>query len=312
MATGPEAAAVVVVGSVNYDVAVVTDRFPAPGETVLGRSSLFGLGGKGANQAVAARAVGAVVRLIAAIGADERGEAVRRELMSFGVPTDELVVCDSSPTGTAHITITPDGGNSIVVAPGANASLSPEGVAGALAPTAAGDVLVIQGEISPSALARAVAVGRAGGLVVMVNLAPVPPSALELLDGIDWLVVNEVEFAQLVDLPYDTPMSELLAALERTQLAPKVVVSLGESGALLKVGDDAVVLVAAPPVAHVVDTTGAGDALVGVLAASVARGIDAVGAVTGAVNAASRVVTRIGAAPSYEVLSPADIDGSAR
>ncbi|NTW39985.1 MAG: ribokinase [Cellulomonadaceae bacterium] len=292
------AATIVVVGSANYDVQVQVERFPAPGETVLGRSSCFDIGGKGANQAVAVRRAGGDVRLVAAVGDDARGAEVLRWLDALDVDASTVRTVAGAATGTAHIMVDESGENLIAVAPGANSCLVPGDVDEALELIGDAGVVVVQAEISMGTIAHTIAVARRRGAQTIVNLAPATRSRVEGLDGADWLVVNEVEFAQLYAISTTTSTQEIVSTLAGKLPARRLVVTLGSIGALLMT-DEAPTLVRAPRIHDVVDTTGAGDAFVGVLAAGVAIGLSPLEAVRWAVDSSSQVVSRRGAARSY-------------
>lgn len=205
-----------VVGSVNEDLVVHTERAPGPGETVLGSGLSRGPGGKGANQAAAAARAGACTRIVAAIGADDAGCRQRAALDAAGVLTARLLVAAGQPTGTALTTLDAGGENAIVVVPGANAALDGRAVAEALDGLGAGDVVLAQGEIAPAAIEAAARAAHAAGAVMVLNLAPVvtvDPGA-----PVDVLVVNEHE-AALLD-PGDRPVAERALRLAGVLAAP--------------------------------------------------------------------------------------------
>ena len=273
---------VVVIGSINADVVLRVARRPAPGETVLAEAVAEHCGGKGANQAVAAARAGAEVELIGAVGADERGRAQLRALRKAGVSTDRVAVHRKAATGLAVITVTPDGENSIVVAPGANGLVPP------IAECTA-DVVVAQTEIQPATVDSAAGLG----VRLVLNVAPVIAVAPDTLAAADPLVVNGLEARTLLRLlRADLPVATADVAAQLRKHARSVIVTMGASGALVL--DDALTIVPAPPV-DVVDTTGAGDVLVGTLAAALADGAQLVAATEAAVGAASESVTRSGA-----------------
>lgn len=257
---------VVVVGSANVDLVVDVPRHPAGGETILGGDLRRTPGGKGANQAVAAaRAGGAATTFVGALGRDESGELLLASLDGAGVRTDTVERVDA-PTGTALITVSPDGENAIVVAPGANSRVR-VGAAQARR-IAAADVVLAQLEIPLDTVTAAARERREGALFVL-NAAPSRPLPEALLEQVDVLVVNEHEAGDLAGPGVEAGAPEALAAalLERV---PAVVVTLGAVGSLVaRRGLDPVRVPAAEVVA--VDTTGAGDTYCGVLAAALAR-----------------------------------------
>ena len=288
--------AVLVVGSVNRDLVLQVDRLPGPGETVSAHGRADGLGGKGANQAVAAARAGASVALLATVGADAAGERSRAELDRLGVATHLLASAEAS-TGTAVVTVDGAGQNQIVVDPGANAHTSAAQVA--TAPVAGVAVVVVQGEVPAATMVAAVEAGRAAGATVVVNLAPFVALAPEVRAGCI-VVVNEVEASQLLGTPAPSSVTAAGEAAAAVAAGSRVgVVSLGALGAVWAPSGGEAHHVPVPTPPEVVDTTGAGDALVGVLAASLAAGSAMPVAMSDAVAAGSLSVTRSGAAPSY-------------
>ncbi len=295
-------ATVLVVGSVNRDLVATVDHLPTAGETVGGGALAEGLGGKGANQAAAAARAGARVDLLATVGDDAAGPVLRDALAALGVGTD-LVATAPGPSGTALVTVDAAGENQIVVVPGANTATTPErvdAVAPHLGPSA---VVVVQGEVPLATMVTTVGAGRAAGAVVVVNLAPFVALPPGLLTGCV-LVVNEVEAGQLLRAdPPPTPEAARAVAAALVAGGPAaVVVSLGSAGAVWAADGDGG-HVPCPPVGAVVDSTGAGDALVGVLAAALAAGRAWPGAVAAAVAAATASVAHPGAASGYPSFS---------
>ncbi|MEU4801521.1 ribokinase [Actinosynnema sp. NPDC023587] len=275
---------VLVLGSANADLVVPVPRRPGGGETVLGGDTSVLPGGKGANTAAAAGRLGCEVALVGAVGPDQYGELLVRSLGAAGVRTD-LVRTSDRPTGLAYITVTPDGENSIVVAPGANSDVSESDV-DALSWDGV-TVLVCSLEVPLATVVHGIAVAASRGVRPVLNLSPVtgvPPATLALLDP---LIVNEHEALELAD-----SFEGLL------DLGPRsVVVTLGARGAAV-VTSEGVVEVPAPAVTPV-DTTGAGDAFAGALAAGLAAGEPLVDAARYAARVAATSVTKPGAQPSY-------------
>ncbi|NMM34732.1 MAG: ribokinase [Phycicoccus sp.] len=287
--------AVVVVGSINLDIAMRVTRIPTPGETVLASAMIRSGGGKGANQAVAAALAGAETTLIGCVGGDNVGAELRAALASAGVRTD-LLDSVEAPTGTALISVDSAGENAIVVAPGANALLgmsTPQ----QHARIAAADVVLAQLEIPlPAVIAAAHA--RAHGKLFILNAAPSAPLPAELWARIDVLVVNEHEAADLAASIAATSADGVERAIELLLgRVPCVLVTLGSAGAILARRGTSPVRVPAP-VVTAIDTTAAGDTFCGVFAAALARGNDAVEAVRLASAAASLAVQRPGAQAS--------------
>lgn len=294
-------APVTVVGSINQDVVIETPRRPRPGETVGGaRVSLAG-GGKGANQAVAAALLGAGVHLVGRVGDDPPAAVLRSGLVAAGVDVTHVLATPACPSGTAFVTVTPDGENAIVVAPGANERLGRPDVRRAAALLGRSALLVAQLEVPVEAVAAAVELAGPHTLVLL-NAAPVRPLARGLLDRVDVLVVNEVEAAGLLGASTLPPEPHAYRGLGPAA----VVVTAGAAGSHAYVDGRRI---DCPAVAGaVVDTTGAGDAFVGALAAWFARegtrrGDDLDGPLGRGLEAASLVaahaVGRLGAQRSY-------------
>jgi ribokinase len=239
---------VCVVGSVNLDSVFTVAALPAPGETVLGSAPSTHPGGKGANQAVAAARAGADVSFVGAVGDDDAGERLRRHLQANGVGTEGLTTVPG-PSGSAVITVDPAGENTIVVAPGANASLT---IDGDLELIAGSDVLLLQLEIPIATATAAARTARQAGATVIVNVSPIRGDVTELAGLIDVAVVNETESAQF------------------DHLVPHRVVTLGARGARYTGADGTAEMPS--PVVDAVDTSGAGDVFAGVLAAEWPRG----------------------------------------
>ncbi|MFC7359280.1 ribokinase [Nocardioides astragali] len=271
---------VCVVGSINVDLMARVERLPAPGETVLGETVGRFAGGKGLNQAIAARRCGAGTRFCGAVGDDAEGMFLVGIAERAGVDTTHVAALTGHRTGTAHVFVLPGSENSIVVLPGANAGLSAH-AAGAAVEGAR--VVLVQLEV-PAVVARsALEAGRRGGATTILNAAPAAPDADGLLGQVDILVVNESEVATLG------------GAARCLQLgAGSVVVTLGARGCELHRGGhgpesfDAVTVAA-------VDSTGAGDAFCGALAAAVAGGADLPAAIRQAAAAGAITVGSVGA-----------------
>jgi ribokinase len=249
---------ILVFGSVNVDLVFPVPRLPGPGETVLGGDyALFG-GGKGANQALAARRAGAEVTLVGAVGRDGFAAAALEPLRRAGIDI-RLVRTVEQPTGCAAIMVSSSGENMIAVASGANAGVRCDQVPDKL--LAPGTMLVAQMEVPPAETAATVRRVRAGGGRSVLNLAPASPIAPELLRDIDLVVANEGEADALGSDP------ARVAGLVRQGL----VVTRGAAGATAYLAGGRRLSVPALPVVPV-DTTGAGDTFVGVLAAALDLG----------------------------------------
>jgi len=291
---------VTVLGSLNMDISVTVPRLPGPGATVLGSAARFTPGGKGANQAVAAARLGADVRMVGCLGADDFGRRLLAALRAEGIHTGAVRVVDGVPTGLAMIAVDAAGENQIIVAPGANHQVGPPDVAAAAAGPR--DVLVISAEIPAPAITRALA--QPGSIIL--NLAPAPENAATLVSpGLAWLVVNESEAAAILGHPVSGLAEARRAATELTTRGPRrAVVTAGARGAALADGPDGAQVIDGFPV-HAVDTVGAGDTFVGALAVALAAGVPAAEAVRAAAAAGAAAVTRHGAQTAMP--GPADI-----
>ncbi|GAA2111037.1 ribokinase [Kitasatospora saccharophila] len=294
---------ITVVGSVNRDLVLTVEDLPRPGETVLARGFVEGVGGKGANQAVAAARLGSRVRLVARVGAD--GEPIRRVLAAEGVDLDAVLTAPDAGTGIASVVVDRAGENTIVVNPGANAVLSVEDLPQWLARTP-GEVVLVQHEVAAEVVAAAVLRAREQGGTVVLNPAPARPVAAEVLAAVDVLVPNLGELAALLGTAPVTGPAAARELLEGAELpCGAVVVTLGADGALIKQPGRPAVHLPAPAV-DAVDTVGAGDTFCGALADALARGADLPAAAARAVRAASLAVTGLGAQSSMPYAAQLD------
>lgn len=288
-------ARVAVVGSINMDLVVSTDRLPERGQTVIGGDLQRFAGGKGANQAVAAARMGAEVALIGRVGDDELGALLLEGLRRDGVDVSAVDRL-GAPTGTALITVDASGANTIVVAPGANARLRATDVEVARSTIESSDALVLQLEVPLEATMRAAEIARAASVTVFLNPSPAAPLPDDLLAGLEYLVLNETELAVLAG-----DAGAAAALLGRGVGA--VVLTLGERGAVLfsSSGQRSV----APYRVETVDSTAAGDAFLGALSATLPEhGIET--ALQAAAAAGALATTRWGAQPSLPTRAEVD------
>ena len=286
-----------VIGSANVDHTLALPRLPRPGETVSGGTLLTNLGGKGANQAVAARKLGAELRMLGAVGEDGPGREIRERLDAAGIDVTGIVAVPDAATGTALIFVDAEGRNQIGVAPGANHCLTVEMLRPYEGAIAWADVVVCQLETPLPVVRWALEEAHRHGVRAILNPAPVRELPDDLLGLVAYLTPNEGEAAALAGLPIgdmDSARGAGRRLLERG--AATVIVTLGGEGALV-CQRDRIVHFPAFPVA-VVDTTAAGDAFNGALAVGLAAGGTLEEAVPLAGAAAALTCTRRGAQDS--------------
>jgi ribokinase len=264
-----------VVGSINLDLVATAPRLPRAGETVTGATLARHPGGKGANQAVAARRLGAEVDLIGAVGWDPMADEALLLVKAYGVGLEQILIEDDEPTGVALIAVDPEGENQIVVAAGANHRLKPGDL-----PARIETPLILQLEL-PIETVEAAA-GR-GTDFVCINLAPAAPVSDQLLRRADLLVVNETEAEFYGDLLH--------------QGGGRVVITLGARGAVMY-QRGAEIARATPPKVKAVDATGAGDCFVGAICVALLEGMEPEAALRFACAAGAIAATRPGAQPS--------------
>lgn len=282
-------AQLLVLGSVNRDLVVHAPRLPLPGETLRGHRFGSCLGGKGANQAVAAARLGAHVALAAQVGQLEGGASLLEQLQREGVDLSQVRRPADQVPGVALIVVgAADAENQIVTVAGSNATLDPS-YADALRLDGL-DFLVAQQELPPELLRRAFQRARAAGVRTLLNAAPFRAEAASLLSDVDLLVVNELEAGSLLGRSAQNAEATARALRERGPAA--VLVTLGAAG-LVWVDADACLRVPAFPV-QAVDTVGAGDTLVGALATALAEGRTPAQALRFAAAAAACAVSRAG------------------
>lgn len=290
-----------VIGSINEDVELLVPRAPKPGETLTAKRTARRPGGKGANQAVAVARAGAPVQMIGRIGADPAGARMLEALRDEHVDTHAVAALPGVPTGTAYITVTADGENTIVLERGANARLSPGDVVAERAALDGAAVMLAQLEVPVDTVTAAVQAAHDAGVRAVVTLAPAQPVPDALLAGLDPLLVNEHEAGFLLggrgggDRDRDVAEDPEECARRLLGMGPRsVVITLGAAGAVVA-DRTGVWRVPAGTVDEVVDTTGAGDAFAGALAAALAHGASLADAVGAGMAAGAQAVGRAGA-----------------
>jgi len=286
---------VLVIGSANLDFTCAVERLPREGETVSGGTLHIAHGGKGANQAVAARRLGAEVRLVAALGRDAFGDQIVEQLAAEGIPGEGLQRVPDSPTGIALIVVDGEGRNQIAVAPGANHRLDPARVAPADLEWA--QVLLCQLEVPPPTVQSALETARRLSVFTILNPAPARQLPPEIFPLVDLVTPNEVEASRLTGVQIDGLDDAARAARHFLEWGvQRVIVTLGSRGALLCDGNSAQHFPAFP--VRVVDTVAAGDAFNGALATGLAAGGTLEEAIPLANAAGALACTRRGAQPS--------------
>ncbi|HZY68996.1 MAG TPA: ribokinase [Devosia sp.] len=283
---------IVVFGSINLDLIGKLSRIPQPGETVPGSSFATAAGGKGANQALAARRAGAAVRMIGAAGKDAMGDQALQLLAEGGVDLSQVRRTDTAQ-GVAMIFVDEAGENVIGIVPGSNGEVSIEDAEQALATLTPADVLVVQQEIQPGSTIRALSVARERGARSILNTAPFLGTTREAAKRADIVVANETEFVLLAgEGDLDETMRGYVEATGRT-----IIVTLGPDGARAHTPAGETFSVPAHPV-QPVDTVGAGDTFVGYLAAGLESGLPLQAAMRRAAIAASLACLKPGAQPA--------------
>ncbi|MDG2530264.1 ribokinase [Caulobacter endophyticus] len=288
---------VFVLGSINLDAVARVDDLPRPGETVAGLSLELFLGGKGANQAVAAARMGAPTRLMGAVGKDDSGLSLKGKLASYGVQVADVAELSGAPTGQAHVWVSNGGENMIVVTGGANMMITPQQVAAT--PLEGQRVLLAQLETPAPAIEALFKAGAAKGGLRVLNAAPALPQGAALFPLTDILILNQTELATYARLDHEpAKLEEVSKAARKLMSRPDqtIIVTLGKTG-VAAVRRDEAFLVEGRKV-KAVDTVGAGDCFCGALAAGLAANLDLREAVEQANAAAALSVQKPGAAPS--------------
>ncbi|HEY0919281.1 ribokinase [Devosia sp.] len=284
---------ITVLGSTNLDLIGTVSRLPGPGETVPGGQFSTAAGGKGANQALAARRAGAQVRLFCAAGTDSFAADALRLLRADGVDLGGLKTFPG-PTGIAMILVDGQGENVIAILPGANAAMGEAEAEAALSGMVGGDVLLLQQEIPQAATARGLALARAQGVTSILNTAPFLASTPELAKTASIVIANETEFALLADGSQDA-LEARMAAWAKAH-GQTVIVTLGPDGARAATPTHSISVPAYP--VDPVDTVGAGDTFCGYFAAGLDAGLDLEPAMRRAAVAASLACLTPGAQPA--------------
>lgn len=293
---------VLVLGSSNLDQILKVKHLPAPGETVTDGVYAQAFGGKGANQAVAAAREGSKVHFVSCLGADSYGDAILENLVQTGIDVSFIRRVEDRASGMAQIWVDEKGQNSIVVALGANHSLSPSDVDAALRSKGAFSVALLQMEMPVETAIYAIKACHGDGIPVFLNLAPYRSLPQALFSQITCLILNETEAAALLGREIQSPEEAETASKQVAKElgVPNVVITLGPAGLVWGDGTSSFFLKALA--VRAMDTTAAGDVFCGYLAAGFSARLDWSENLNRAQYAASLSVTRLGAQPSIPAM----------
>lgn len=290
---------IIVVGSTNIDMVVKSSHIPSPGETVLGGAFLMTPGGKGANQAVAIARLGGKVSFISKVGNDIFGKQSIQLFDEEGIDISNLLSDNKNPSGVALITVDKLGENSIVVASGANAYLTPENVKSAFDSGCIEEakIILMQLEIPIDTVKFTVTAARQKSVFVIINPAPYNPAVEGVFENIDIITPNITEAEQLSGIKIkDIETAKKAAMVIHKKGVKHVIITLGKLGALLLEEGKPQLIEA--PVVEVIDTTAAGDVFNGALAVAIAEDKSLTEAVKFACKAATLSVMKMGAQSS--------------
>ena len=289
---------IAVIGSANIDLTTFSDRFPKAGETIFGQKFDLGFGGKGANQAVAARLCGADVFMIARVGSDLFGPATIENFRKLGIDATHVKQIEGVSTGVAPIFVEPNGQNRIFVVKGANDLLMAADVDDASDLLKTVDCMVLQFEIPIETVYYSVAFARRNGIRCIVNPAPAQPVDLNALSGLNYFVPNESEAETITGMPVRNVEDAKKCAEKLLSCGVKrVILTLGANGSLLA-GRESMEHIPAFSVKSI-DSTGAGDAFIGSFAVFLGEGLSEREAVRRANLYAGLSTTGVGTQKSF-------------
>jgi ribokinase len=302
---------IAVVGSANIDLTTFTNQFPKPGETIFGQKFDLGFGGKGANQAVAARLCGAEVFMVARVGSDLFGPATIENFRKQGIDPTHVKQVEGLSSGVAPIFVEPNGQNRILVVKGANDALKPADVDAAAETLKSADCIVLQFEIPVQTVYYTIEFARKHGIRCILNPAPAQPVDLVALKDLDYFVPNETEAETITGCPVKN-VEDAKKCAEKLMGAGirRVIITLGANGSLLAGRDGAEHM---PPFAvNSIDSTGAGDAFIGSFAVFLGEGVPEKEAVRRANLYAGLSTTGVGTQKSFYDRARFDAEWSAR
>lgn len=286
---------ILIIGSSNTDMVITTEEFPKPGETIFGRQFIMNPGGKGANQAVAATRLGAVVSFVIKTGKDVFGSYTLAALRHEGIDTSNIIKTSAHQSGVALITVNAQGENTIVVASGANMQLVPEEINEALLKSAG--IILLQLEIPMKTIEHIVHTAKKYDCKLVLNPAPAIAIPASILHGLFLITPNETETEIITGIYPDTlPAMKKAGKYFLKKGVQNVIITVGERGAFLMNADHSILIPS--PLVTPVDTTAAGDTFNGAIVTALAEGMDLPAACAFACKAASISVTRLGAQSS--------------
>ena len=289
---------IAVVGSANIDLTTFTNQFPKPGETIFGQKFDLGFGGKGANQAVAARLCGAEVFMVARVGSDLFGPATIENFRKQGIDPTHVKQVEGLSSGVAPIFVDPNGQNRILVVKGANDALKPADVDAAAETLKSADCIVLQFEIPVQTVYYTIEFARKHGIRCILNPAPAQPVDLNALKDLDYFVPNESEAEAITGRPVKS-IEDAKECAENLVAGGirRVIITLGSNGSLIASRDGSEHV---PPFkVNAIDSTGAGDAFIGSFAVFLGEGVPEKEAVRRANLYAGLSTTGIGTQKSF-------------
>jgi ribokinase len=285
---------IVVIGAANTDLTAYVDRIPDGGETIHGNNFTTGFGGKGANQAVAAKRAGANVTLITGLGADIFGKNTKTHLETEGIDTSAILYGEQ-PSGVAHIWVDAEGENRIIIIPGANLELSTEFISNAVLKSANLSIVIAQCELPQDFAIAAFKSAKVKKAITILNPAPAVKLSSELIALSDWIIPNQIEFELLAN---EINSNNLIEKIKNFYRDKNLLVTLGAAGAIMRTKNGEIIKALAPKI-EVIDTTGAGDGFVGAFAAALNAKKELQIALEFAIKFASDSVGKKGAQSSY-------------